>query len=89
MFILEPTAWCSLDNIICAEHDEIEVDGTFIHCFDCHNYLEINHGKATKKSCPNIAGWGFNSHTKKCELRSPHCFACNGGLFTLSTALSS
>ena len=60
----------------------------YISCVDCRKYVEIKQGKVTKKSCPNIAGWGFNAHTKKCENKSPHCIECNGGLLTLSTAIS-
>ena len=78
---------CSLSTILCVDVYQGEQDGVYMSCDNCHEYLEIKDGIASKKSCPDTPGWGFNAYTHKCEFRSPHCFECVGGSLTLNTAL--
>ena len=78
---------CKGDYDTCVYNLELEMDGTFMSCDNCHDYLEISNGKVTRKSCPYIEGWGFNVATRKCEYGSPNCFECDGRLRYYSPAL--
>ena len=71
---------CKGDYDTCVYNLELQMDGTFMSCDNCHDYLEISNGKVTRKSCPYIEGWGFNVDTRKCEYGSPNCFECDGRL---------
>ena len=78
---------CKGEYDTCVYNLELEMDGTFMSCDNCHDYLEISNGNVTRKSCPYVDGWGFNVATRKCEYRSPNCFECNGRLHYYSPAL--
>ena len=76
--VLASVPMCSTGDEACAEAVESEIFGTFMSCSDCRKYVVISQGKVITKSCQ--AGFGFNTQTKKCKNRSPHCFECQGRL---------
>ena len=70
---------CVASDIICVYDTEYETDGLFLACLDCNSYVDIRDKVDYKYfQCPDIQDWGFNAETRKCQLKSPHCFDCRG-----------
>jgi len=76
--VVESVKMCNLPEEVCAYSKELHNNGKFMACYDCHTYLDIKDGQITKKKCPDVEGWGFNSDVRKCIYRSNQCYECNG-----------
>ena len=76
--VVESVKMCNLPEEVCAYSNELYRNGKFMACYDCHTFLDIKAGQITKKTCPDVEGWGFNSDVRKCVYRSTQCYECNG-----------
>ena len=75
---------CFHEERLCAYAcDELDKDGIYASCSDCHKYLECKGGSEISGTCPEKPNWGFNVDTRQCQYKSPHCFDCNGMLHIL------
>ena len=70
------TEWSCIDS--CAEVTKV---GRYPLCKSCETYVICKHGRSSLRRCRR--NWGFNFQTRRCQYRSPHCFACNGKLHCL------